>query len=135
MDKLVGKPQALAERLIEAERSILVTLEERYQRKCADLVSACTRIRKILGRDLPTWPQEKADTYGNTVARFEAAVAAMQRDGEAYFKDVSATTSFEDYRALCRMLNEGKSIDWESPEFDRHVGALKQKKLLELRLV
>src|SRR5262249_33148442 len=122
------------ERLDEVEQGVLPSLCEQYQRKHDGRMAALTRIRKVQGRDLPTWPDRKGQTYAATIALFDEVVRQIDTEGEAFFEGCGETT-FTVFVGFCDLALAGRVIDWNASEHRRHVNALMEKGLLELRLV
>jgi glutathione S-transferase len=133
IDKLRTQPRDLADRLEGLESQAVQSLEVAYQAQHRDLMRAWTSIRMALRKDPRAWPQQRAETYGETKASFDRLVAEMRSEGEEYFAGETETT-LDVYVALCGMELDGRPVDWDSPEYERHVNSLKRKKLLELRL-
>ncbi len=133
MDKLRTQPRDLADHLEGLESQAVQSLEVAYQAKHRNLMRAWTSIRVAVRKDPRTWPQQRAETYGKTQAAFDGLVAEMRAEGERYFAGEPDTT-LDVYVALCGMELDEQPIDWDSPEYERHVTSLKRKKLLELRL-
>ena len=131
--RLEDTPQRLEQAIGEVLPNVLRSLEARYQRQHGGLLSAATRIYTVQGKDVPSWPQTLGDTYGKTVTAFDSLVKQMQREGHGYFKSAGDTT-FEVFVTYCEMDVNKQPIDWNAPENQRHVHALMERKLLQLRL-
>lgn len=133
IDKVRTHPSNLADRMTGLEAQAVQSLEVNYQSKHRDLIRAWTGIRLAQQKEPQSWPQEKAATYGKTLEKFDRFVEQMRSEGEAYFAG-EAETTFGDYVGLCRRVLERKHVEWDSPEYARHVISLKRKKLLEYQL-
>jgi hypothetical protein len=133
LDKVRTQPGNLADRMTGLEAQAVQSLEVAYQSKHRDLIRAWTGIRLAQQKEAQSWPQEKGATYGKTLEKFERLVEQMRSEGESYFAGETETT-FGDYVGLCRQVMDRKPIDWDSPEYSRHVICLKRKKLLEYQL-
>lgn len=131
--KLHAMPQQLQEAMDALLPNVLRSLQTRYQQDQGGVLSAITRINAVQGRDAPFWPQKLEATYGVSRAAFDGLVDTMQREGQRCFKDGGDTT-FEVFVRYCEQDMKGKPIDWDAPENQRHVQALRERKLLQLRL-
>jgi hypothetical protein len=133
LDKVRTHPNDFSERLSGLEAKAVQSLEVSYQSKHRDLIRASAGIRKAQSEAELMWPQQKEATYGKTKQAFDQMVVEMEKEGESYFKG-ETLTSFDVYKSLCRIELDGQKVDWDSPEYERHVTCLKRKRLLELRL-
>lgn len=134
LDKVKDDPRALQASIEKTEQSILPSLQEQFQSKYQDELSAFTRIQMAQDQPKPQWPERRAETYGKTLKLFEALTEQIEKEGKAFFED-SDGTRFEDFVGLCRLQNQNQWIDWSLPEFNRHVQTLMDKKLLQLKLI
>lgn len=113
---------------------ILVRLQEDYRGKYDTTMSAYRRVRRAQNLEEVAWPDKRGATWGETVRLFDDVVEQAERDGNAYLPQ-DGTTTFNDLVALCRLDEQGKEVDWNSPPYDGHVKTLMNKRLLRLRLV
>ena len=134
LQQVADQPRQVHEQFDGILANVLRSLEVRYQSEHRARLNALTRIRKVKGEALPTWPDRLAATYAGTVAAFDGLAETIDREGKAYFEGV-AKTRFTDFVALCEMDMDGKPIDWDAAQFREHRDVLIAKKLLELRLV
>jgi hypothetical protein len=134
LDKLKDMPRQVRDRLDDIEQGVLPTLVEQYQRKHRGRFAALTRIRKVQGKDMPTWPDRKGRTYSETVLLFDEVVRLIENEGEVFFNGCHETT-FAVFVGFCDLALAERPIDWNAVEHKRHVAVLMDKGLLELRLV
>lgn len=127
------KPRQAREALVSARQSLLPSLVAQYQGRYGTRLNALGRIRKLQGQPYPNWPDRLAPTWGRTAQEFEALVATIASDGEAFFAGETETT-FDVFVGLCEMDLDGRTIDWNAPENQRHTQVLMRKRLLQLEL-
>lgn len=134
LHQVADLPRQVREQLEGILPNVLRSLEVRYQSEHRAGLNALTRIRKIKGESLPTWPDRLAATYAATVAAFDRLVMTIAREGNGYFEG-SAKTRFADFVALCEMDMDKKAIEWNEAPYREHQRDLIERKLLQLRLV
>ena len=134
LNKLSPKPPQILEKALNLMQQVLPVLTERYQQENQDLIRAASSIRRVLGQQIPAWPDQTGETYAATEAKFSTLVTELRSDGEAFFKDLNGTR-FDDYVHLLKAQAEKQSIDWQDDTHKVHMNNLQSKKLLELRLV
>ena len=127
-------PRQAREAVDAARQGLLPSIEARYQSQHKARLNALYRIRKVQGKDVPRWPERLEATWAQTIAAFDAVVAAIESEGSAWFAG-EAHTNFEVFVAFCEMDLQKKLIDWTAPENERHVQPLMRKSLLRLGLV
>jgi hypothetical protein len=134
LNKLSPKPPLILEKAVALMQQVLPVLTERYQQENQDLLRAASSIRRVQGKQIPSWPDQMGDTYAATEAKFAALVAELRADGEAIFKGLNGTR-FDDYIHLLKAQAENQPIDWQDDAHVVHMNNLQRLKLLELRLV
>ena len=134
LKKLSSKPNQILEKTQGLLRQVLPVLTESYQQEHQGLIRAVSSIRRVQGRQIPAWPDQMANTYAATEAKFTALVEEMRADGNDFFKGLTGTR-FDDYVHLLKAQAEGRPIDWQDEANIVHMDNLQSRKLLELRLV
>lgn len=134
LKKVRNHPQQVQERLRTVKQSILPSLQAKYGDEHRARLSALAKIRKAKNSPLPQWPDQLGPTYLDTVASFERLVERIDIEGREYFEGAGETT-FDVFVGLCDAMLRNKPIDWRAEDNKRHVDALMQRSLLELRLV
>jgi hypothetical protein len=134
LESVADLPRQAREAVDSARQGLLPSIEAKYQSLHKARLNALYRIRKVQGKDVPRWPVRLEATWDRTIAAFDAVVAAINAEGTAWFAG-EAHTTFEVFAAFCAMELQNRPIDWFAPENDRHVEALKRKRLIHLRLV
>jgi hypothetical protein len=127
-------PRQAREAVETARQGLLPSIEARYQAQHKARLNALYRIRKVQGKDVRSWPQRLEATWGQTIAAFDAVVAAIETEGSAWFAGEPSTT-FEVFVVYCEMDLQKRPVDWSAPENERHVQPLMRKGLLRLGLV
>ena len=126
-------PPQLTDRVDDIEGIIRDGMRAKYKGEHAPLLSAVGRIRNVLNKPQPMFPDTLGNTYAETAADFAACVTALEQEGTDFFADCDGTT-FQDYKTLCKLVLNDTPADLYSPEYATHVDNLKSKKLVELRL-
>lgn len=134
LKKLQGQPAQVNNQVTETDQRILTGLRDDFSEKYKAQLSAIARIRVVSEKQPLMLPEKRETTYGKTVTAFEKITQEMLEEGKAFFADEKETT-FDIFVGFCKMDQDNKPIDWNSSEFERHVDALRRKKLLILRLV
>ncbi|MBT2989945.1 MAG: hypothetical protein KME65_13405 [Candidatus Thiodiazotropha sp. (ex Ctena orbiculata)] len=132
--KIEDDPRQMRERIDGVLPNVQRSLEAQYQIKYQARLNALTRIRGLKGEVLPHWPDQLGKTYGASVAAFEKLIGQIGEEGNAFFAGESDTT-FDVLVGYCQLELEDKAIDWNAPENRRHVQALMDRGLLQLKLV
>lgn len=134
LDSVADRPRQAREAVDSARQGLLPSIEAKFQGLYKARLNALYRIRKVQGKDIPRWPDRPEATWGQTIAAFDAVVAAIESEGNAWFAGEEHTT-FDVFVAFCEMELQRRPIDWTAPESERHVGPLMRKGLLRLGLV
>lgn len=134
LNQVKGGPGKAEQNLSVLRSSILQSLEQEYQDKYKDVLSAYNRILLAQHKDLRTFPGSLSATYGQTVAAFEAVIANAGIEGKEFFTD-QTSVSWQDFVALCGMDLEGQEIPWDTPPYSSFVPVLQREGLLKLKLI
>lgn len=127
-------PFNLEQTLSSMGSSIILYLQEKYQKDNQQLLAAVGRLQKIQGQPPLAFSDKLSSSYRETEAAFEQVIAVADKIGQKFFAKAEHV-KWADYQALCKQTMNKQEIHWLEEPYCSFADELQSLGLLKMTLV